>query len=183
MFAGNLGMMQGLDTAIHACRELPAEVLLVFVGDGIDKERLVRLTRDLGVADRVRFVERQPASAMGTYFAAADALLVHLRASATGELVIPSKTIAYLAAGKPIIMANAGASAHLVERAAAGVILAPDDPAGLARAIVDLLRAPAERRDEMGRNGRRFYEEHFTREATLPIYRGALARAASRGRN
>jgi glycosyltransferase involved in cell wall biosynthesis len=181
MFAGNLGMMQGLDTVVHACSHLPAQVQVVFVGDGVDKARLVALTTELGVEDRVQFIERQPFAAMSAFFAAADALLVHLRASPTGELVIPSKTIAYLAAGKPIIMANAGASADLVKQAEAGVVLAPDDPRGLATAIADLLGTPAAQRDEMGKKGREFFEQHFTQEATLPIYREALARSASRG--
>jgi colanic acid biosynthesis glycosyl transferase WcaI len=184
MFAGNLGMMQGLDTVVRACRELPpnTNVLVCLVGDGLDRERLVGLAKDLGVEDRLRFVERKSPSAMGGYFAAADALLVHLRASPLGPLIIPTKTIAYLAAGKPIVMANSGASADLVKQAGAGVVLAPDDPMCLARTIVDLSGADDDIRAEMGRRGRHFFEEHFTREATLPKYITLLARSASRRR-
>ncbi len=184
MFAGNLGMMQGLDTVVRACRELPAstDVLVCLVGDGLDRKRLVGLAKELDVEDRLRFVERKSASAMGGYFAAADALLVHLRASPLGPLIIPTKTIAYLAAGKPIVMATVGASADLIEQAQAGVVLAPDDAACLARMMVDLSRTDDKARSEMGSRGRRFFEEHFTREATLPKYIAILTNSASRGR-
>ena len=43
--------------------------------------------------------------------AAADTLLVHLRRSELSRYVIPSKTMAYLAAGRPILMAMEGAAA------------------------------------------------------------------------
>lgn len=182
MFAGNLGMMQGLDTVLRACVDVGPQTLMVFVGDGIEKPRLQQMAAELGVADRVIFVPRQPPSAIGTYFAAADALLVHLRASPAAELAIPTKTIAYLAAGKPIVMANAGASADLVREAKAGIVVAPDDAPGLARAVAQLAATGPSERETLGRNGRQFYEQHFTREATLPIYRDVLARFARRER-
>lgn len=184
MFAGNLGMMQGLDTIIRACAGfLPgSDLLVVFVGDGSDRERLESLARDLSVEDRVRFVGRQPSPAMGSFFAAADALLVHLRSSALSAMIIPSKTIAYFAAGKPIVMANVGASADLVELSGAGIVVPPDDPDALAAAIVDISTRAESERIKMAESGRRFFEENFTRAATLPKYIALLESAAKRGR-
>jgi glycosyltransferase involved in cell wall biosynthesis len=181
MFAGNIGALQGLDTVLRACQLVPStsNILIAFVGDGSDKTRLLNLARELGVDNRVEFLSRQPQSAMGGYFAAADALLVHLRASSIASLVIPSKTIAYLAAGKPILMASVGAAADLVARAEAGITLSPDDPKALAQAAVDLANVSPAERDEMGRRGRRFFEHHFTKAATLPIYLDVLTKAAN----
>jgi glycosyltransferase involved in cell wall biosynthesis len=181
MFAGNLGMMQGLDTIVRACRSVPPEarVLVTFVGDGSDRGRLQALARELSVEDRIRFVGRVDSSTMAEYFSAADALLVHLRASALSYMVIPTKTIAYFAAGRPVVMANVGASADLVERSKAGVTLPPDDPAALAAAILGLSSLPESERVEMGRRGRLFFEENFTREVTLPKYTSILEAAAN----
>ena len=39
---------------------------------------------------------------MPGFFACADALLVHLRRSELSEIALPVKTLAYLAAGRPI---------------------------------------------------------------------------------
>jgi glycosyltransferase involved in cell wall biosynthesis len=181
MFAGNIGALQGLDTVLRACQLVPStsNVLIAFVGDGSDKTRLLSLAKELGVDARVQFTARQPQSAMGGYFAAADALLVHLRASPLASLVIPSKTIAYLAAAKPIVMASVGAAADLVARADAGITVTPDDPAGLAQAVVEISHLLPAERDEMGQRGRRFFENNFTKAATLPIYLEVLRKSAN----
>lgn len=184
MFAGNLGMMQGLDTIIRACAGFPphSKLLVVFVGDGSDRERLGILAGELSVENSVRFVGRQPSEAMGSYFAAADALLVHVRSSVLSPMIIPAKTIAYLAAGKPIVMANVGASADLVARSGAGIVVPPGDPDALATAILDISTRAEPERLKMAESGRRFFEEHFTREATLPKYIALLESAAKRDR-
>ena len=182
MFAGNIGALQGLDTVLRAAQLLlsTSNVLVVFVGDGSDKARLLQLAKDLGVDSRVQFIARQPQSAMGGYFAAADALLVHLRASSLAPLVIPSKTMAYLAAAKPILMASVGAAADLVTRAGAGITITPDDPNALAQAITVIANLPPAERAEMGQSGRRFFEDHFTKAVTLPIYLQLLRTSANR---
>ena len=180
MFAGNLGVLQGLDTVIDACRQLPASsrLLVALVGDGSDLPRLKVLARDLDASDRVRFVPRQSSDNMARYFAAADALLVHLRSSPLADLTIPTKTVAYLAAGKPIVMATVGASADIVSTAGAGLVLPPEDPAALARTLVEISTLDPVERAQMGQRGRRYFETHFTKDATLPTYITALTRAA-----
>ena len=183
MFAGNMGLLQGLETVVDACRALPAasDVVVAMVGDGIDTERLKNRAREAGISDRLRFVPRQPPAQMAGYFAAADALLVHLRGSPLSPLIIPSKTVAYLAAGKPIVMAGVGASADIVERAGAGIVLPPDDPGALCAAMLQIAQLPPGERASMGERGRRYFEGHFTKRVTLPVYVRALERAAGKG--
>jgi len=62
MFAGNIGLVQGLDTVVEAARLLAdeEELLIAIVGDGADKERLVALAREKNVGARLQFIERQP---------------------------------------------------------------------------------------------------------------------------
>src|SRR5262249_20156960 len=66
LFAGNVGLVQGLDTVVRAASQLPDEkqVLLVLMGDGTDKQRLQELASSLGVNGRLQFVERQPMERM-----------------------------------------------------------------------------------------------------------------------
>lgn len=181
MFAGNMGLLQGLDTVVHACRELPlrSNILVAMVGDGVDTPRLRELAKDLAVDDRIRFITRRSPAEMARYFAAADALLVHLRASPLAPLIIPSKTMAYLAAGKPIVMASVGAAADIVAKAGAGLVLPPDDPKGLARAMTEMAELSVVERARMGQRGRQFFEANFTKDATLPVYIAALRRSAA----
>lgn len=183
MFAGNIGVLQGLDTVVRACHQLPigSKVLVSFVGDGVDVPRLKALAAQMAIEDRIAFVERQPASEMGTYFAAADALLVHLRASPLAPLIIPSKTMAYLAARRPIVMASVGAAADIVTQSSAGVVVPPDDPSQLAAAFERIAGCTDAERERMGEQGRRYFEAHFTKQAVLPVYVAALRRCVTPG--
>ncbi|HET8772648.1 MAG TPA: glycosyltransferase family 4 protein [Thermoanaerobaculia bacterium] len=181
LFAGNLGLVQGLDTVVRAAALLRPEdrIRIALMGDGADRARLQALARELGVGeDRLQFVERQPMSAVPPFLAAADALLVHLRRSELSRWVIPTKTLAYLAAGKPVLMAMEGAAADLVSEAGAGVVIPSDDPAQLVDALRNLAALSPAERDAYGQAGRSFLRKNMTRQIVVPQYEEVLRRAA-----
>jgi glycosyltransferase involved in cell wall biosynthesis len=180
LFGGNVGLVQGLDTVIDAAAALPASsnTLVVIVGDGTDRQRLQSRVQALGLEQRVQFLGRQPPESMPGFFAAADALLVHLKKSELSRLVIPTKTLAYLASGRPIIMAMEGAAAELVTTAAAGVAVPPDDAARLADAMEAMRRLSDVERTAMGARGMAYLSAHFTREVVIPEYEALLQRFA-----
>jgi glycosyltransferase involved in cell wall biosynthesis len=184
LFAGNLGLVQGLDSVIRAAAELPrgGGIRVVLMGDGADKDRLESLAAELDVADRVQFVPRQPVSAMPMMMAAADALLVHLRRSELSRWVIPSKTLSYLAAGRPIVMAMEGAAADLVAAAEAGVVIPPDDPPLLARTLIELRDMSRQERDAYGIRGRAYLRANLTKQQILDRYEEILRRVAAKER-
>lgn len=177
LFAGNLGLVQGLETIVRAAEHLHTDenVKIVFVGDGSDKNRLVELVDFLKLQERVQFIERQPMERMPEFMAAADCLLVHLKHSELSNYVIPTKTLAYLASGRPIIMAMLGAAADLVRVADAGIVLPPEDPALLAAGIRELSNLREDERLAMGRRGRDYLERHLSKEIIVPKYRAVLA--------
>jgi colanic acid biosynthesis glycosyl transferase WcaI len=178
LFAGNLGIVQGLDTVIEAAEKLNGNSQIVFVGDGTDKPRLEKLAvRRRG--SRVQFVERQPLEQMPAFMAAADALLISLKKSELTKFVIPSKTVAYLASGKPILMAAGGASEDLIREANAGVIAEPENAAELAAAIEKLQAMTAEERAALGENGKRFLFENLSKQKVIKDYEQLLAKAAA----
>src|SRR5262249_9395301 len=171
LFAGNLGMVQGLDTVIRSAGGLPGEsrIRIVMMGEGADKDRLVSLAAQSGVNKRVQFIDRQPVQRMPDIMGSADALLVHLRRSELSRYVIPSKTLSYLAAGRPIVMAMEGAAADLVSAAGAGPVIPPDDATLLARALAELEQMPAGEREELGKRGRAYVRANLTRERVLDL--------------
>lgn len=181
MFAGNLGLVQGLDTIVRAADLLRNEdrIRIVFVGDGAAREGLVALVARLGLCKHVEFIERQPIAKMGALMAAADALLVHLKWSDLSNYVIPSKTLAYLASGKPILMAMGGAASDLVRAAGAGLVVPPEDPAAIAQGIKALARLSEEARSAMGKRGRAYLEQHLAKDVVVPRYRDLLLRVAA----
>jgi lipopolysaccharide/colanic/teichoic acid biosynthesis glycosyltransferase len=162
-FAGNLGPAQGLDTLLDAAallRDRP-DVRLRVVGEGIDSARLRRRARDEHLTS-VEFVGRVPVAEVGGQLASADALIVHLRDEPLFRVTIPSKTQAYLLAGRPVVMAVRGDAADLVEAAGAGVVVPPGDPAALAAALRRLADLAPSARDAMGRAGRRWYDDELS---------------------
>lgn len=177
LFAGNIGLVQGLDTVVRAAALLPeGGIRFVIVGDGADRARLIQLAEELKTGARLQFIDRQPMSAMPSLMAAADALLVHLRRSELADYVIPTKTLAYLAAGKPIVMAMEGAAAQLVAEADAGVVLPPDQPETLADAVERLSHLPASELARLGVNGEEHLRRTMTRARLLPEYEAILER-------
>jgi glycosyltransferase involved in cell wall biosynthesis len=159
MFAGNFGKAQALETVLKAAaaiEHLQPRIQFVLVGSGVEEERLREQVLTMGLTN-VLFHDRLPMGEMRAFMQHADALLVSLRADPLFKITIPSKTQAYMAAGKPIIMAVAGEAAELVTRARCGVTCEPENAAELARVVLDLANRSSAELDMMGLAGRSYY--------------------------
>ena len=164
LFAGTMGLAQGLESVLGAakiCRTTVPSAEFLFMGGGVDRDRLESMAEEMEL-DNVRFLPRQPMHAMGGVLAGADALLVHLKDDPLFRITIPSKTQAYLAAGKPILMAVHGDAADLVRRACAGVVCEPGIPHSIAAAVKELVDTPNEQLAQMGCAGRAFYDSELS---------------------
>ena len=180
VFGGNMGAAQVLENVLHAAgilKDVP-DLQFVFIGDGIDAERLQQRARELRLKN-VCFVERQPAAKMADFFAWGDGLLVHLKDDPLFEITIPSKTIAYLACGRPIICAVRGDAADTVQSAHAGLVCTPEDAQALADAVHTLYNMPPDRREAMGNSGRATFLAQYTRSSLVARYEELLAAVAN----
>jgi glycosyltransferase involved in cell wall biosynthesis len=176
MFAGTMGTAQGLDTLLTAaqrCRVLVPEAQFVLVGGGVDRARLESRAAELGLIN-VRFLPRQEPETMGSLYALADALLVHLKDDPLYRITIPSKTQAYLSMGRPIIMAVQGDAAALIRKAGAGVVCAPEDPDALAHTVAQLAALPIEDRKRMGRAGAAYYAENLAMQVGVERFENRM---------
>jgi lipopolysaccharide/colanic/teichoic acid biosynthesis glycosyltransferase len=177
VFAGTMGKAQALDTVLDAAALLQDEpVRLVLVGGGIEVDRL----RSRVESERLRnvtFLPRRPPSEIGEVLASADALLVHLRKDPLFEITVPSKTQAYMVAGKPILMGVAGDATQMVEDADAGVCFEPEDPSALAAAVRRLAALPSEELAAMGARGK----DYYTTNLSLSVGAGRLVEVLERG--
>jgi glycosyltransferase involved in cell wall biosynthesis len=77
------------------------------------------------------------------HIAATDAILIPLKRTDQIEITIPGKIFDAAAAGKPMLVSAVGASATLVDRYEAGLVVPPEEPAALADAIIRLRSDPA----------------------------------------
>lgn len=180
MYGGNIGAAQAMENVLEAAarlKDLP-QVQFVLIGDGVDLIHLQNSAQSRGIMN-VRFIERQPIERMPYFFVWADALLVHLKRDPLFEITIPSKTIAYLACGRPIITCTAGDPADVVRDAGAGLVCPPEDPQSLAQAVRDLYSMPTELLETMGQAGRQAYLKQYTREVLVERYETLLSEVAA----
>lgn len=182
LFAGNIGIIQGLDTVVRAAALLPRDsgFLISLVGDGADKQRLRELAKSLDVDDRIQFLDRHPAEEMPALMEAADVLLVHLKSDPVAHWTIPTKIFAYLAAGKPVLVAMDGPGADLVRDPGAGIAIPPEDAVAFSQAIRSLRDLPPEDRIGMGRRGREYLLANFSRRVVLSQYEQKLRMVANK---
>lgn len=173
LFAGNMGKAQALDAVLDAAALLQARasaVCFVLLGGGVDVERLQRRAIEL-LLENVVFLPAVPMAEVGTLLNAADALLVHLREDPLFEITIPSKTQAYMAAGKPLLMAVDGDAAELVRKCGGGLIAQSENSESIADAAEKLLKMNPADRETMGQMARQYYEQHLA----LPVGVGRFA--------
>ncbi|HZW12870.1 MAG TPA: glycosyltransferase family 4 protein [Noviherbaspirillum sp.] len=163
LFAGNMGKAQSLDTVLDAATLLQARasrVCFVMLGGGVEVSRLKQRASQLELRN-ILFLPPVPMSEVGTMLNAADALLVHLRKDPLFEITIPSKTQAYMAAGKPLLMAVDGDAADLVMQSGGGVVAQSDSCDALVEAAEALAVLAPEELHDMGQRARRYYEDHL----------------------
>ena len=132
-----------------------------FVGDGISKIDLQQQVQHQQMSN-VTFYPRVAMDEVGAYLTAADALLVHLRDDPLFAITIPSKTQAYMAMGKPVIMAVKGDAADIVNYSGGGVIAQPENAQSLAEVIECLSAMSSQQLQEMGQKAQDYYQEHLS---------------------
>ena len=76
-------------------------------------------------------------------------------------MLVPSKTQAYLQAGKPIVAAINGEAARLIKESKSGLVCPAQDSEALAEIILTLVSMPDEIRCAMGLAGRQYFEKYF----------------------
>jgi len=169
MYAGNVGFSQSLDLVLAAARSLADRSDVAFVINGGGSARAELEVQAAGLPN-VRFVDFQPKERLPEVLAAADIHLVPLRRGLARSSV-PSKTYSILAAGRPVVASvDEGTEvARIVEKAAAGIAVPPEDPDAFTAAIARLLDDPVTAAD-MGRAGRAFVEEWASPAAVAVQY-------------
>lgn len=139
-YVGTHGMAHALDKVLDAAKLLEdrSDVGFLFVGSGAGREALVQ-----GIAARrltnVRTVPRVPKGEVPRIVASCSVALIPLRDTPVFATVIPSKMFEAMALGVPILMAiPEGEATEIVRRTGTGVVVPPEDPEALARAIIGM---------------------------------------------
>jgi len=144
LFVGRIQPLKGVDVAIAALAEVThddAELLIVGGPSGPDGHaeaaKAHALADELGVGDRITWVDPQPHYRLASYYRAADVCVVPSRSESFGLVALEAA-----ACGVPVVAAAVGGLRTLVEHGRTGYLVEDRDPTMFARSIDRLLRDP-----------------------------------------
>jgi glycosyltransferase involved in cell wall biosynthesis len=141
VYAGRLNARKGLDQ-ILALAELRPETLFLLVGS----EGEGPVESEARRRPNVRIVTWQSPDRLPAYLAAADLLLIPASSEPLerfGNSVLPIKTFAYLAAGRPILAPSTPDLAGLLADGRNALLVRPGEPREAAAALDRILGDPA----------------------------------------
>ncbi|HEX4010892.1 MAG TPA: glycosyltransferase [Solirubrobacteraceae bacterium] len=139
LYAGRIDRGKGVDTAVAALEQLPEARLAIHgKGDAAYTDELRSLARDLGAADRVAFGEFADPGGLRRAYAEADAVLFPVRWQEPWGLV----PLEAMGMGRPVVATAGGGTTEFIAHEHNALVVAPDDPAGLAAAVGRLAADP-----------------------------------------
>jgi glycosyltransferase involved in cell wall biosynthesis len=131
LFIGSLHPVKGADLLLEAlARTGGARPRTILIGDGGARRALQRRAADLGLADSVDFLGQVPHGEIARYLNAADFLVLPSRFEGCPNVILEA-----LACGTPVIASAVGGIPELVTRPEQGILVEPESPEALARAI------------------------------------------------
>ena len=176
--AGRLIPRKGYDVLLAALAKLSGareRWRLALAGDGDERARLEAQARELGLAERVALLGRR--NDIADLLAACDVFAMPSRREGLGIAALEA-----MAAGRPVVASSVGGLGQAVSHGESGLIVAPEDVAGLTQALGRLL-ADAALRERLGAGGRARVESHFHARTMVAayeaLYREILAEVAA----
>jgi len=178
VYVGVHGMSQKLETLLEAAQYTADQgIFFAFVGDGSEKEKLIRLKDQMNLYTCV-FYSVQPKEQVPRFYEAADACIVVLQKSELFKGNYPSKMFEALSMACPVILSGEGRSAEILMASGGGIVVSPETPEALAKQLLYLQKHPAEA-TAMGERGRHYVQNHYSRQVWAQRYLELLRQVTS----
>jgi glycosyltransferase involved in cell wall biosynthesis len=129
--------------------------MFIIVGNGPEKNKLIKLSNDLELSNIVFFVsvKRRYIPSLLSCF---DSLYIGLQRQPLFRFGIsPNKLLDYMMAGVPVIQAVAAGN-DIVSEAKCGITVEPEDIQAVAQAVMQLYRLSDKERKVLGKSGRKY---------------------------
>ncbi|MFN0072108.1 MAG: glycosyltransferase [Chloroflexota bacterium] len=182
LFVGRIQRLKGIDILLQAVSKIdelsPAlRPRVVIVGgspegerveaEQREVERLVKLGRALGIADRVTFAGSVPQDELPYFYAAADVTIMPSTYESFGLVALES-----MACGTPVVATRVGGLSTLVRDGETGYLVPWRDPLLFAQRIAELLTNPASHRQmrQQARSHAAAYGWDAAAQATERVY-------------
>jgi glycosyltransferase involved in cell wall biosynthesis len=176
LYSGTIGMKHNPAMLLELARKHSSDptVRVVIVSEGIGAEWLRKESAAAGLSNLL-ILPYQPFHELPSVLATGDVLVGILEAEA-GVFSVPSKTLSYLCAGRPLLLAMPleNLAARITRDRRAGLTVAPDDLPGFLAAGTTLRDSEALRL-ELATNARAYAEATFPIEKTAAVFEKILA--------
>lgn len=188
IYVGSLGVTHDFDTFLKGVAAIKVKaddvyqrLAIVLVGDGVERERIERKTRDMGLTS-VLFHSSVEKRLVPWILSRADAGLMQAGPAAYFKYGLsPNKLFDYFAAGKPVLISSEMPT--IVDEANAGIRYRPGDPDAVADAVIRMVRTPPHELAEMGARGRELTRTRYSVAAVTDQYENLIqALVAERAR-
>lgn len=147
-------------------------ITFLVIGDGESRARLQALANELKLGNKLRFLGVR--SDIPSLNLALDVVALTSLQEGTPISVIES-----LAAGRPVVANDVGGVSRLVQHEKTGLLIPPNDPTAVARALTRVLEQPA-LAAQWGENGRARMRQEFNVERMLDDHRTLYREVASK---
>ena len=178
-YVGNVGISQNLEIIVGAAEKIEDNnILFLVVGEGLEKRRLLRLTKEKHLDNKILFLDALPRDKIKNIYQLSDILFLQLKDLVIFNRTIPSKIFEYLGSGVPIIYGLNGIAADILNESGNGIKIKPeceDDLVGAIKTIknrYDFYVGKAKK-------GREFVIKNYMREEIMKGYVSALEKRFS----
>jgi glycosyltransferase involved in cell wall biosynthesis len=177
-----LSLKYGPDLLVEALGLLPAGIdyEVTIAGDGDLRPMLEARLKALSLAGRVWFVGRLPNSEVASLMSELDIFAMPSRREEWGVAAAEAS-----ACGLPVVATTVGGIPEIVVDGETGLLVPPEDPAALARALERLIADPG-LRSRLGTAGRRRIDQLYRWEQCVDrmelVYRRAVEARSPAGR-
>ncbi len=160
---------KGVDTLLAALSMLPSDLhwRYVHIGGGAEKDAIKAKARELGLDDRIDWQGAKAQAEVIAAYQKADLFVLACRIAEDGDRDgLPNVLMEAGSQELPVVSTAVSAVPELITDGDNGLLVEPDTPESLAKALENLMREPA-RRQELGKRGRNIVLERFSMEAGL----------------
>ncbi len=155
LFSGFILGDRGLELAIRAMPKVLQKVkntCLIIVGEGIGKENLVRVVRELNLNENVIFEGWVDNHLLPDYIASSTLGILPFYSCAHTEITLANKLFDYMAVGLPVVVSDVKPMQGIIDAEHCGICFKANDSTDFVNKVISLLNNPP-KRSEMSRRG------------------------------
>lgn len=173
IYTGAHGPANALKYVVKAGRYLKPGISIVLIGDGPEKETLLKMKQEEGL-DNIHLLDPVPKSEIFDYTQAADCGIISLADNEVFRGARPNKLFDYTFVGLPIVTTVDGEVREIVESNRVGIFAGAEDPQGLADAIDRIRSYTPDQLEEIKKNGKEYIDREGDRKKLAHRFYGIL---------